>query len=477
MLAEAFAAAVEWTPGVRFDAQLKEAQLRLRAEGVELGISLRAVNRIFLGRRFLGDGSKLLLERLGKLGLDASAAVRKGGSYGRKDVAVDWLHANVVKPLTADARCALIDFFLGLRVAPDDEEEEALERRLWWWRDYADEAGEEAQGEAGEVRGEAGEARGEGAEARGEEANEARAAREEGEDRAAVGRMDVFHSYAWGSGFKQTHATLRANCPASEHVYLWWDLFCQNQHEVGDVGATFDHAMRQAKVCLFSIQDTHDEMLALGRIWCLFEATAALRHGTTLCIMFLRQRSDALTDYLHERAEWERQFEEIDVRHAEATVEHDRVAILDKLEQTMEGGVAGVNTVLREHLIAAYRVGMLATAARTADFGALEELAGGGLVTPDHVRNFTLGGRLETRTSRVLAALNALGIPAALGEQGRALEAAQRAQALDSDDNSDSCFSDSDLGGDLYPPESFDFSDSDLDDDTSSADSSDDGDP
>lgn len=221
--------------------------------------------------------------------------------------------------------------------------------------------------------------------------------------------------------------------------------------------------MRQAKVCLFSIQDTGDEMLALGRA--SFEATAALRHGTTL-----RQKSDALTDYLHERAEWERQFEEIDVRHAEATVEHDRVAILDKLEQTMEGGVAGVNTVLREHLIAAYRVGMLATAARTADFGALEELAGGGLVTPDHVRNFTLGGRLEARTSQVLAALHALGIPAALGEQGRSLEAAQRAQALDSDDNPESFFSDSDLGGDLYPP---DFSGP----GTSSADSSDDEDP
>lgn len=211
MLTEAFAAAVERTPGVRFDAQLKEAQLRL---GVELGISLRAINRIFLGKRFLGDGTKLLLEHLGKLGLDASAAVvRKVGSYGRKDVAVDWLHANVVKRLTADARCALIHLFLGLRVAPDDEEEEALDRRLWWWREFVDEAGEGADEAGEEASGEAGEARGEeGAEARGEE--EEGEAREEGEDRAAVGRMDVFHSYAWGSGFKQTHATLRANCPA-----------------------------------------------------------------------------------------------------------------------------------------------------------------------------------------------------------------------------------------------------------------------
>jgi hypothetical protein len=53
-----------------------------------------------------------------------------------------------------------------------------------------------------------------------------------------VGPVTDFHSYTWQEPLGATWRTLDESLKSDEErrlVYLWWDVFCQNQHDVGDV--------------------------------------------------------------------------------------------------------------------------------------------------------------------------------------------------------------------------------------------------
>ena len=59
---------------------------------------------------------------------------------------------------------------------------------------------------------------------------------------AVVGPARVFHSYTWRERIADTIATLDRALPTDRQRithFLWWDIFCQNQHVKGDVARTF----------------------------------------------------------------------------------------------------------------------------------------------------------------------------------------------------------------------------------------------
>lgn len=429
-LEAAFQGAIQGDDSITFDAELKKEQLQLRAEGVELGICLPAINKVLLSPRFLGDESnRLSLQRLRDLGLDPASAVEKvkiDGVSARKDVAVVYLHANVVKPLTASAQCALIDMFLGLRVA------------------IAGPPGQHGEGVVAESQ-----------------------------TLDAVGRMTVFHSYAWLSGWHYTHATLLANLGPYSPAFLWWDLFCQNQHKVSNVDKTFDVAMKQADVCLFSVQSA-SELLPLGRMWCLFEAAAAMRHKTRLIVGFLRLQSTEVEEYRTHKGRHERTFKEIDVRNASAKFDKDRRHILQRLEDTIDGGLEEVNARLQRTVLTAYQVGLLATAVRKGNMQHVDDLIGG--LDADQVEAYTMEKGLQAYDDAMLKFVQDRGLPVVLSETARFVK--ELGLQEDDEHDADDFLTDSDFdslaggelafGSELEDSFGTDSSDSDTDDDSDS---------
>lgn len=107
-------------------------------------------------------------------------------------------------------------------------------------------------------------------------------------DAVLVAPVTDFHSYTWSERCSDTLGTLLSALPVSmkdepddsETRYLWFDIFCQNQHVVEDVSLTFSRAISQISRLLFSLPHI-DKPQALGRVWCLFEVMTA--YATPTC--------------------------------------------------------------------------------------------------------------------------------------------------------------------------------------------------
>eukprot|EP00054_Salpingoeca_dolichothecata_P028166 m.211782 g.211782 ORF g.211782 m.211782 type:complete len:647 (-) comp26147_c0_seq6:104-2044(-) len=88
-----------------------------------------------------------------------------------------------------------------------------------------------------------------------------------------------FLSYTWQEPLSGTVSSLESHLDdpqTQENRYIWWDIFCQNQHNAGDVKNTFSTAIEQVNNVLLSLPSVTSP-LALTRIWCLFEVASALR--------------------------------------------------------------------------------------------------------------------------------------------------------------------------------------------------------
>ena len=132
-------------------------------------------------------------------------------------VGMAWVVENIVKPQTKLAQCALLDLFFGLEFVSDSDS--------YYASPLSSPSG------------------------------------------SLVGPVSCFHSYTWNVPVVDTFLTV-TKFLQEEEKYIWWDIFCQNQHIVGDVGLTFTNAISQIQTLYFSIPDIRKPQ-SLSRVWCL----------------------------------------------------------------------------------------------------------------------------------------------------------------------------------------------------------------
>ncbi|GIM13817.1 hypothetical protein Vretimale_16879, partial [Volvox reticuliferus] len=126
---------------------------------------------------------------------------------------------------------------------------------------------------------------------------------------------------------------------AADEVFLWVDIFAINQHAADDLAVLWE-AVYDAEETLM-VLDRHG--LVFSRIWCLYEAWQTSRAGPSK----LR-----LLSYGAEIDSLEKIFINLDVRNAKASVEADRVRILEDIRRDpTAGGIKGMTHRLKEALV------------------------------------------------------------------------------------------------------------------------------
>eukprot|EP00050_Salpingoeca_kvevrii_P012847 m.25101 g.25101 ORF g.25101 m.25101 type:complete len:461 (+) comp4388_c0_seq1:550-1932(+) len=177
------------------------------------------------------------------------------------------------------------------------------------------------------------------------------------EDYPLVGAATHFHSYTWGASMGQTMDVLtnwlngaEAKTSSPTPAYVWWDIFCQNQHVKGDVAGTFRAGIEQVGTFLFSLPDCANPA-PLSRVWCLYE----------ICSAFFRKQQDEANPGARGRrlrvefvtvpfskVTLDPRQVDIDVLQAQTKFEEDKTMLLAKIEEEIPGGVQGLNRMLQQ---------------------------------------------------------------------------------------------------------------------------------
>jgi hypothetical protein len=161
-----------------------------------------------------------------------------------------------------------------------------------------------------------------------------------------VGVASLFHSYTWSEELHDTYETLNEAINSDVDRFgrfIWWDMFCQNQHAAGDVAETFKTAINQVDKVLFSVPNLVRPQ-ALGRVWCLFELTHALLTPTVKLELVNKSRKQhrSYGDPLQYIT---------DVNDATATYLADKDMLLNLMESSIDGGCEAANKAIRELFI------------------------------------------------------------------------------------------------------------------------------
>jgi hypothetical protein len=164
-----------------------------------------------------------------------------------------------------------------------------------------------------------------------------------------IGQAHYFHSYTWNEQFSDTYTSLdQAICSDVDRIgrFIWWDIFCQNQHIKGDVAATFHQAINQVSHVLFSIPNLSSPQ-ALGRVWCLYELTCSLSTHTTKLRLIQNYRT-------HQHLTQDPLLSIVDVKEASAFYSADKVMLLQLMEDTIPNGCEGVNNAIKDLFVPLY---------------------------------------------------------------------------------------------------------------------------
>jgi len=167
-------------------------------------------------------------------------------------------------------------------------------------------------------------------------------------------------------------------------TFIWWDMWCQNQHIVGDVADTFSRSVKQAKRFFFSVPNMTNPK-ALGRVWCQFEIACALKAQRERESGGLRFEFLTLSEQEALGLSCPPQF---DVSSAEASRPEDKVMLLQFID-SMPGGRDGVNQALSGMFVSLFRGQQLRDAAQGGDKKTVQVLLEEGLVD---VNAATYGG-------------------------------------------------------------------------------------
>lgn len=166
-------------------------------------------------------------------------------------------------------------------------------------------------------------------------------------ENALVGPATHFHSYTWQETWQ---GTLRA-LDSLEHsdrdnMFVWMDIFCQNQHDTSNVMETFSRAIAQVQTLIFSVPNLVKAQ-ALSRTWCVFELASAVRGNRNIMLISENMnKKDVLKSLEIDESKLCR-----DIRDCEAKYESDRTMVLEMVEKTIPGGADAVNRSVRERFM------------------------------------------------------------------------------------------------------------------------------
>jgi hypothetical protein len=126
---------------------------------------------------------------------------------------------------------------------------------------------------------------------------------------------------------------------------LWMDIFTINQHQGEKTKEDLD--------ALDKVIETTDNFLlvidprgtALTRVWCLFEIMTAVRVDANIVIDFMGSGGSAYESAMIALSILAGRFDNIDVRHSEATQQSDKDLILKEVE--VNPGIDAMNDILR----------------------------------------------------------------------------------------------------------------------------------
>eukprot|EP00198_Chlamydomonas_reinhardtii_P006092 XP_001695428.1 predicted protein [Chlamydomonas reinhardtii] len=177
-------------------------------------------------------------------------------------------------------------------------------------------------------------------------------------------------------------------------VYYWLDIFAVTQHFEGNFkdhpDADFRGVIRTAKSVLFTMIPWRAPVTPT-RVWCLFEALAAIQTpGVGFDVLLdVKDSKDTRVKTITVISN------SIDVRTAHATVMSDKTYILGCIEQGV--GVGTFNNTIRKRLKEALLQAVTPNAVEMGDTAALHELLKiGGCVRPDGICEFSSMFRLAS---------------------------------------------------------------------------------
>eukprot|EP00955_Chlamydomonas_euryale_P091353 364615-Chlamydomonas_euryale.AAC.30 len=181
------------------------------------------------------------------------------------------------------------------------------------------------------------------------------------------GPVTYFLSHAWGYKFgdlanmaKQHYEMVTGTQYKYEPVFYWVDIFSVAQNFDGDFkrhpDGKFPAVIQVSKGVVFTIYPWN-QPIAPSRIWCLFEAVTAVELGVNLELLIETEFSNAKEALPQLRQKFDTMIAELDVGQAQASVESDRLSILDMLSKR-PGGISGFNTIMRD-LLSSRMLGLL----------------------------------------------------------------------------------------------------------------------
>ncbi|KAK3245162.1 hypothetical protein CYMTET_45253 [Cymbomonas tetramitiformis] len=178
-----------------------------------------------------------------------------------------------------------------------------------------------------------------------------------------VGRATVFVSHTWGARLVDTVAAIAH--VLDDDAFVWLDIFAVRQWPGNQADLDFESLVRDTDALLLcavhldsvaQLKDAHGrcappedalKMCAFFRVWCLVELAAALHnHKPVVMLIGAAQEEEGGGGFLPNTSMCQNLYFMIDVRNASASVEADRVRILDEVERN-GGGCAAVNALAR----------------------------------------------------------------------------------------------------------------------------------
>eukprot|EP00051_Salpingoeca_urceolata_P027345 m.481098 g.481098 ORF g.481098 m.481098 type:complete len:572 (+) comp22045_c0_seq1:1382-3097(+) len=351
-----------------YDADLEAEQRRQQADGLVLGISLHGIEfgignawanqkrqtfeeaKAWFGGEVF-DNEEMVTSEEGEsypvwFGADPETPLRRPNttlsfraehqmSLQGKDgsavspltsrIPVPWMVKNLIKPITEERQCPLLELFFGLRFG---------------WNHLQ-----------------------------------------------LVAPCNTFVSYTWMSSYNSVLRAALQSLPHnvnSDGCYVWWDIYCQNQHVMGDVKKTFSLAIAQIEHFLFVVPEMHNPA-ALGRIWCLFELAFAVSNKRNLHLAAMNMDNDPKLFEKVQTKHWTEAV--IDVRTAQATRSEDIDLVMGLVRELVEGGPDGLNETVRDVFGQMWSSKILLASASFGDLAgvrrALSEGADVGFVTQD----------------------------------------------------------------------------------------------
>ena len=179
---------------------------------------------------------------------------------------------------------------------------------------------------------------------------------------ALVGPATVFVSHAWDTRFRcLCDALLDRFGGSGAAVFLWLDIFVQNQHIASELAqdywaTAFQHAVASIGHTVLMLH-TFDEPLALSRSWCLWEILASVlavaERGCTFEVLLEPAQCEELAHALRSNTDFDfkrfvKALSRVDMRGAQAALPADKRMIDDAVLSS--GGFEHLNDTVAEQM-------------------------------------------------------------------------------------------------------------------------------